>query len=52
MHVAAHDAHAGQVSKPGRRQGGAVGIVSPGDIALERDPKSALAEVSAAEGNT
>jgi CBS domain-containing protein len=29
-----------------------VGIVSMGDLAMERDPNSALADVSAAEGNT
>lgn len=29
-----------------------VGIVSIGDLAMERDPKSALADVSAAPGNT
>ncbi|GGS64195.1 CBS domain-containing protein [Nonomuraea spiralis] len=28
-----------------------VGIVSLGDLALERDPNSALADISAAEGN-
>lgn len=32
--------------------GRAVGIVSLGDLARERDPKSALADISAAEGNT
>ncbi|MGP3959607.1 CBS domain-containing protein [Nonomuraea sp. 3N208] len=31
--------------------GRAVGIVSLGDLALERDPNSALAGISAAEGN-
>jgi CBS domain-containing protein len=31
--------------------GRAVGIVSLGDLALERDPNSALADISAAEGN-
>lgn len=30
----------------------AVGIVSLGDLAIERDPESALADVSAAEDNT
>lgn len=29
-----------------------VGVVSLGDLALERDPGSALADISAAEGNT
>lgn len=33
-------------------QGRAVGIVSLGDLAIERDEDSALADVSAAEGNT
>ncbi|GGO63846.1 CBS domain-containing protein [Nonomuraea cavernae] len=32
--------------------GRAVGIVSLGDLAMECDPKSALADISAAEGNT
>jgi CBS domain-containing protein len=32
-------------------KGRAVGIVSLGDLAIERDPHSALADVSAAEGN-
>ncbi|GAA5055416.1 CBS domain-containing protein [Thermocatellispora tengchongensis] len=32
--------------------GRAVGIVSLGDLAMERDPSSALADISAAEGNT
>jgi CBS domain-containing protein len=31
--------------------GRAVGIVSLGDLAMERDPNSALADISAAEGN-
>ncbi|WP_188193395.1 CBS domain-containing protein [Nonomuraea sp. SYSU D8015] len=31
--------------------GRAVGIVSLGDLAMERDPSSALADISAAEGN-
>jgi CBS domain-containing protein len=31
--------------------GRAVGIVSLGDLAVERDPNSALADISAAEGN-
>ncbi|HEX4818324.1 MAG TPA: CBS domain-containing protein [Nonomuraea sp.] len=31
--------------------GRAVGIVSLGDLAMERDPDSALADISAAEGN-
>ncbi|SEH03327.1 CBS domain-containing protein [Nonomuraea solani] len=31
--------------------GRAVGIVSLGDLAVERDPGSALADISAAEGN-
>jgi CBS domain-containing protein len=31
--------------------GRAVGIVSLGDLALEKDPNSALADISAAEGN-
>lgn len=34
------------------QQGHAVGIVSLGDLAIEEDPGSALADVSAAEGNT
>ncbi|HEX3921264.1 MAG TPA: CBS domain-containing protein [Streptosporangiaceae bacterium] len=34
------------------QQGRAVGIVSLGDLAIERDPDSALADVSAAKGNT
>ena len=33
-------------------QGRAVGVVSLGDLAIERDPDSALADVSAAQGNT
>jgi CBS domain-containing protein len=32
--------------------GKAVGIVSLGDLAMERDPESALAEISAAPSNT
>ncbi|MEV4178441.1 MULTISPECIES: CBS domain-containing protein [unclassified Nonomuraea] len=31
--------------------GRAVGVVSLGDLAVERDPNSALADISAAEGN-
>jgi CBS domain-containing protein len=31
--------------------GKAVGIMSLGDLAIERDPRSALADISAAEGN-
>ncbi|MFI7612315.1 CBS domain-containing protein [Nonomuraea terrae] len=31
--------------------GRAIGIVSLGDLAVERDPSSALADISAAEGN-
>ncbi|WP_336216716.1 CBS domain-containing protein [Nonomuraea sp. LPB2021202275-12-8] len=31
--------------------GRAVGILSLGDLAMERDPNSALADISAAEGN-
>ncbi|PZG19472.1 CBS domain-containing protein [Nonomuraea aridisoli] len=31
--------------------GRAIGIVSLGDLAVERDPDSALADISAAEGN-
>jgi CBS domain-containing protein len=34
------------------QKGRAVGMVSLGDLAIERDPDSALAEVSAARGNT
>ena len=34
------------------QQGRAVGIVSLGDLAIEEDPGSALADISAAEGNT
>jgi CBS domain-containing protein len=34
------------------QQGHAVGIVSLGDLAMERDQDSALADVSAARGNT
>jgi CBS domain-containing protein len=34
------------------QNGRAVGIVSLGDLAIERDPDSALADVSAAQGNT
>jgi CBS domain-containing protein len=34
------------------QKGRAVGIVSLGDLAIERDPDSALADVSAAAGNT
>jgi CBS domain-containing protein len=33
-------------------QGRAIGIVSLGDLAIERDPTSVLANISAAEGNT
>ncbi|MFG6199351.1 CBS domain-containing protein [Nonomuraea sp. NPDC050451] len=36
---------------PVLEDGRAVGIVSLGDLALERDPHSALADISAAEGN-
>ncbi|MEV1178095.1 CBS domain-containing protein [Nonomuraea sp. NPDC049784] len=36
---------------PVLEDGRAVGIVSLGDLALERDPNSALADISAAEGN-
>jgi CBS domain-containing protein len=32
--------------------GRAVGVVSIGDLAMERDEKSALADISAATGNT
>ncbi|MGW4800465.1 CBS domain-containing protein, partial [Nonomuraea sp. NPDC004297] len=31
--------------------GRAIGVVSLGDLAVERDPHSALADISAAEGN-
>jgi CBS domain-containing protein len=34
------------------QKGRAVGLVRLGDLAIERDPDSALAEVSAARGNT
>src|SRR5579884_1486376 len=34
------------------QQGRAVGVVSLGDLAIEQDPDSALADVSAAKGNT
>ena len=34
------------------RDGRAVGIVSIGDLAIERDPDSALADISSAEPNT
>jgi hypothetical protein len=37
---------------PVLQQGRAVGIVSLGDLAMERDERSALADISAAEGNT
>lgn len=33
------------------QNGRAVGIVSLGDLAMERDPSSALGDISAAEGN-
>jgi hypothetical protein len=33
-------------------QGRPVGIVCLGDMAIERDPDSALADISAAGGNT
>jgi len=33
------------------RDGAAVGIVSIGDLAREKDPNSALAEISAAPAN-
>jgi CBS domain-containing protein len=33
-------------------RGRAVGVVSLGDLAMERDPRSALADISAAPGNT
>ncbi len=36
---------------PVLQQGRAVGVVSLGDLAMERDPNSALADISAAEGN-
>jgi CBS domain-containing protein len=32
--------------------GSAVGVVSLGDMAIERDPQSAVADISAARGNT
>ncbi len=32
--------------------GSAIGVVSLGDIAIERDPQSAVADISAARGNT
>lgn len=32
--------------------GGPVGVLSIGDTAIERDPRSALADISAARGNT
>jgi CBS domain-containing protein len=34
------------------RDGEPVGVVSMGDLAIEKDPSSALADVSAAPGNT
>lgn len=34
------------------RRGHVVGIVSLGDLAIEREPDSALADVSTAKGNT
>lgn len=37
---------------PVLQQSRAVGIVSLGDLAMERDQNSALADISAAEGNT
>lgn len=36
---------------PVLQQGRAVGIISLGDLAIERDEASALADISAAEGN-
>jgi CBS domain-containing protein len=36
---------------PVLQKGRAVGIVSLGDLAMERDEGSALADISAAEGN-
>ncbi|GAA4508379.1 MULTISPECIES: CBS domain-containing protein [Nonomuraea] len=36
---------------PVLEDGRAVGILSIGDLAMERDPDSALADISAAEGN-
>jgi CBS domain-containing protein len=36
---------------PVLQQGRAVGIISLGDLAIERDETSALADISAAEGN-
>ncbi len=33
------------------QQGRAVGVLSLGDLAMERDQNSALADISAAEGN-
>ena len=32
--------------------GSAIGVVSLGDVAIERDPQSAVADISAARGNT
>lgn len=32
--------------------GSAVGVISLGDVAIERDPQSAVADISAARGNT
>lgn len=37
---------------PVLQQGRAVGLLSLGDLAIERDEQSALADISAAEGNT
>lgn len=37
---------------PVLQQGRAVGMLSLGDLAIERDEQSALADISAAEGNT
>ncbi len=37
---------------PVLQQGHAVGVVSLGDLAMERDQDSALADISAARGNT
>ena len=36
---------------PVLERGRAVGVVSPGDLAIEGDPGSALADISAAEGS-
>ncbi|MGH9105082.1 MAG: hypothetical protein ACRDZX_04450 [Acidimicrobiales bacterium] len=42
---------AGAMARPAREAGRAVGILSLGDLAMERNERSALAEISGAPAN-